>query len=106
MASGSDLCRSPAVLKAVGVTTLRKTLTGFADSEWANESAVFRGMMDSPRINYIPSPDATPESELSVLAHVYAYLIKTHSSNKVTEPAQPRTVNAKSPIWRKEAEMP
>ena len=66
--------------------------------------------MDSPRINYIPSPDATPESELKVLAHVYAYLIKTHSSNRInkivdTEPVQPCTGDAKSSIHRKEAGM-
>jgi len=65
--------------------------------------------MDSPRINYVPSPDATPESELKVLAHIYAYLIKTHSSNRInniTEPVQPCTGDAKSSIRRKEAEMP
>ena len=32
--------------------------------------------MDSPRITYIPHPDASPESELSVLASVYAYLLQ------------------------------
>jgi hypothetical protein len=45
--------------------------------------------MNSPHIVYVPRPDATPESELSVLANVYAYLIKTHDSKKVAEPAQP-----------------
>ena len=30
--------------------------------------------MNNPRITYLPHPDATPESELSVLANVYAYL--------------------------------
>jgi len=62
--------------------------------------------MDSPRITYIPSPDATPESELSVLANVYAYLNKTHDNKKVAEPAQLRTGEAKSSMRRKEAEMP
>jgi hypothetical protein len=74
--------------------------------EWANESVVLRVMMDSPRITYIPSPDATPESELRVLANVYSYLIQTHDSKRAAEPAQPRTVNTKSSIRRKEAEMP
>jgi hypothetical protein len=74
----------------------------------ASESVVLRVMMDSPRINYTPSPDATPESELKVLAHVYAYLIETHSSNrinKITEPVQPCTSDAKSSIRRKGAGM-
>jgi hypothetical protein len=44
--------------------------------------------MNSPRIVYVPRPDVTPESELSVLANVYAYLIKTRDSKKVTEAAQ------------------
>jgi hypothetical protein len=44
--------------------------------------------MNSPRIVYVPHPEVTPESELSVLANVYAYLIKTHDSKKVAEPAQ------------------
>ena len=36
--------------------------------------------MSSPRIIYTARPDATPESELRVLANVYAYLIKVHAS--------------------------
>jgi hypothetical protein len=44
--------------------------------------------MNSPRIVYVPRSEATPESEMSVLANVYAYLIKTHDSKKVAEPAQ------------------
>jgi len=59
--------------------------------------------MNSSRITYIPHPDATPESELSVLANVYAYLIKTHDSKKVTELTQPKTNKAKNSIRRKEA---
>jgi hypothetical protein len=47
--------------------------------------------MNSPRITYIPRPDATPETELSVVANVYAYLIKTHDSKKGAEHAQPQT---------------
>jgi len=62
--------------------------------------------MDSPRINYIPSPDATPESELSVLANVYAYLIQSHHTKRAAKPAQLRTGEANSSIRRKEAEMP
>jgi hypothetical protein len=63
-------------------------------------------MMDSPRINYIPSPDATPESESSVLANVYAYLIKSHHGKKAPKPIQLRTGEAKGSMRRKEAEMP
>ena len=61
--------------------------------------------MDSPRITYIPRPDATLESELSVVVNVYAYLIKTHSSNKVSDPVQRCTCDTKSSIRRKEAGM-
>jgi hypothetical protein len=60
--------------------------------------------MNSPRITYIPhSSDATPESELSVLANIYAYLIKAHGSKKATESIQPRAGDAMSSIRRKEA---
>ncbi len=62
--------------------------------------------MNNPHITYVPHPDATPESELSVLASVYAYLIKNHHGIKATEPTQLRTGEAKSSIRRKEAEMP
>ena len=62
--------------------------------------------MNNPRITYLPHPDATPESELSVLANVYAYLIKTHHGEKATRPAQLRTGGARSSMQRKEAEMP
>jgi hypothetical protein len=58
------------------------------------------------RIAYLPHPDATPESELSVLANVYAYLIKSHHGKKAAKPAQLRTGDAKSSMRRKEAEMP
>jgi hypothetical protein len=61
--------------------------------------------MSNPRITYLPHPDATRESELSVLASVYAYLIKNHHSKKATKPAQLRTGEAKSSIRRKEAGM-
>jgi hypothetical protein len=44
--------------------------------------------MDSPRIVYVPRPDATPESELNVLANVYAYLIKTHDGKQIAELGQ------------------
>ena len=47
--------------------------------------------MNSPRITYIPRPDATPESELVVLANVYAYLIKIHDSKKGAEDAKTQT---------------
>ena len=61
--------------------------------------------MSSPRIVYTSRPDATPESELRVLANVYAYLIKTQDSNKAAELARPRTSEAMNSIRRKEAEM-
>ena len=54
--------------------------------------------VSEPSIVYTPRPDATPESELSVLANVYAYLIKTHDSKKAAEPAQLRTGKAKNSI--------
>ena len=62
--------------------------------------------MNSPRITYIPHPDASPESELSVLASVYAYLLQNHHSEQAAKPAQLRTGEAKSSMRRKEAEMP
>ena len=62
--------------------------------------------MNNPQITYLPHPDATPESELSVLANVYAYLIQSHHSKKAAKPAQLRTGEAKSSMRRKEAEMP
>ena len=62
--------------------------------------------MDSPRITYIPHPDASPESELSVLASVYAYLLQNHDSEQAAKAAQLRTGEAKSSMRRKEAEMP
>jgi hypothetical protein len=67
---------------------------------------VNRSAVNNTRITYAARPDATPESELSVLANVYAYLIKTHHGKKATRPAQLRTGEAKSSIRRKEAEMP
>ena len=62
--------------------------------------------MNSPRIVYIPRPDVTPESELSVLANVYAYLIQSHHTKRAAKPAQLRTGEAKSSMRRKEAEIP
>ena len=62
--------------------------------------------MNNTRISYAARPDATPESELSVLANVYAYLIKTHDSKIAAEPAQSKTSKAKNSIRRREAEMP
>jgi hypothetical protein len=46
--------------------------------------------MNNLHITYLPHPDATPESELRVLASVYAYLIKNHHSKKAakTRPTQ------------------
>jgi hypothetical protein len=47
--------------------------------------------MSSPRIVYVRRLEATTESELIVLANVYAYLIKTHHSKKAAKPARPKT---------------
>jgi hypothetical protein len=63
-------------------------------------------MSDTPSVVYVPRPDATPESELSVLANVYAYLIKTHDSKKATELTQPKTNKTKNSIRREEAGVP
>jgi hypothetical protein len=62
--------------------------------------------MSNPRITYTPHPDASPESELDVLATIYAYLIRNHDSKRAAEPAQLRSGEAKSSMRRKEAEMP
>jgi hypothetical protein len=62
-------------------------------------------MSDTPGVVYVPRPDTTLESELSVLANVYAYLIKTNDSKKAAESTQSCTANAMSSIPRKEAEM-
>jgi hypothetical protein len=62
--------------------------------------------MSNPRITYTPHPDASPESELEVLANIYAYLIRNHDSKRAAESAQLRTGEAKSSMRRKEAEMP
>jgi hypothetical protein len=62
--------------------------------------------VNSTHITYIPHPDASPESELSVLASVYAYLLQNHHSEQAAKPAQLRTGEAKSSMRRKEAEMP
>ena len=35
------------------------------------------------RINYIPLPDATPESELDALVAVYEFILQCHESRKV-----------------------
>ncbi len=42
---------------------------------------------------------------MSVLASVYAYLLKNHHSEQAAKPAQLRTGEAKSSMRRKEAEM-
>jgi hypothetical protein len=67
---------------------------------------VNRSAVNNTRISYAARPDATPESELSVLANVYAYLIKTHHGKKVAKLAQLRTGETESSRRRKEAEMP
>jgi hypothetical protein len=50
----------------------------------------------TPHIIYRPRADATPESELTALASVYAYLLKNHDSNKADK-------SAPAPIGRDDA---
>jgi hypothetical protein len=61
--------------------------------------------MSNPQITYTPHPDASPESELDVLANIYAYLIRTHDSKRAAESAQPCAGDTTSGTRRKEAEM-
>ena len=61
--------------------------------------------MSNPQITYTPHPDASPESELDVLANIYAYLIRTHDSKRAPEPAQPCAGDTTSATGRKGAEM-
>jgi hypothetical protein len=61
--------------------------------------------MNSPRIVHVPHPDASLESELDVLANIYAYLIRTHDSKRAAESAQPCAGDTTSGTRRKEAEM-
>ena len=42
------------------------------------------------RIAYRSRDDATSETELNVLANVYAYLIKSHHNKKAAKPVQLR----------------
>ena len=62
--------------------------------------------MSNPQITYTPHREVSPESELDVLANIYAYLIGNHDSKRVAKPAERRTGEAKSSMRRKEAEMP
>jgi hypothetical protein len=41
--------------------------------------------MDNVRITYKPQPDATPESELAVLAAIYAFILDCHAKKKAAE---------------------
>jgi hypothetical protein len=44
--------------------------------------------VSSPRITYVPRPNATPETELSALATVYRFILsKSNASQKAVEPA-------------------
>jgi hypothetical protein len=42
--------------------------------------------MGSTRIVYTPHPDATPETEASVLASVYGFLLDRHAQKEVAHP--------------------
>ena len=61
--------------------------------------------MSNPQITYTPHREVSPESELDVLANIYAYLIRTHDSKRTAEPAQPCAGDTTSSTRRKEAGM-
>jgi len=61
--------------------------------------------MNSSRIIYHSHPNVTPQSELDVLAKVYAYLLRTHDCERAAEPAEPCDGDTTSSIRRKEAGM-
>jgi hypothetical protein len=42
-------------------------------------------LANKTRITYKPRPDATPESELAVLAAVYAFILDRHAKRKAAE---------------------
>jgi hypothetical protein len=44
--------------------------------------------MNSPQIEYVPLPDATPESELWCLVNVYAFLLEVSQKHKAVEAAE------------------
>ena len=43
-----------------------------------------------PRVTYAPRPDATPESELTALLAVYAFVIQAHEQKTAAAPATER----------------
>jgi hypothetical protein len=46
--------------------------------------------MDKPRISYTPHPDATPKTEVSVLADVYRIALqKYRDKHEATHPGSP-----------------
>ncbi len=42
--------------------------------------------MDRPRVTYTPRSDATPETELNVLANVYRFILDSHAKKMAAEP--------------------
>ncbi len=40
--------------------------------------------MSEARITYKPRPDATPETELKMLASIYAFVLRTHQERQET----------------------
>jgi hypothetical protein len=58
-----------------------------------------------PPVRYRPAVGVSHQTELNVLANVYAYLIKTYDSKRAVEPAQPCAGDRTSFIQRKEAGM-
>ncbi len=51
--------------------------------------------MNSPRVQYVPREDVTPETELSALGNVYRYVLDCHA--KKAAPLQSRPDDAKGP---------
>jgi len=61
-----------------GATTHLRILSGSGASESVSASGASRRAMDSPRISYTSRPEATPETELNVLANVYRFILDCH----------------------------
>ena len=43
--------------------------------------------MDKPSVTYMPRPDATPESEVNMLANIYRLILDCHAKKMAAEPA-------------------
>jgi hypothetical protein len=45
--------------------------------------------MNSPQITYAPRPDASPETEAAVLAHVYKFVLDCRAKKEATLVSRP-----------------